>query len=69
MEMVTFVRNSNRVMTDAERKAEECRLGQKEPPEKESNRSDARQTSRRNENGQIEKSKYYEVKMLTQLRK
>jgi hypothetical protein len=48
-------------MTDAERKAEECRLGQEEPSKKESNRSDARQTSRRNENGQIEKSKYYEV--------
>ncbi len=55
-------------MTDAERKAEECRFGQEEPPEKESNRSDARQTSRRNENGQI-KSKYNEVKMLTQFKK
>ena len=41
-------------MTDAERKAEECRLGQEEPPEKESNVGDARQTSRRNG---MEKSK------------
>ena len=68
MEMVTFVRNSNRVMTDAERKAEECRLGQEEPSNQAASRGHERQTSRRNENGQI-KSKYYEVKMLTQLRK